>query len=243
MEKQTAEERRRKWQWQTADGAHALVKSCLGATLWPCGVYSRTSSRLSSSLAGLGTIYDQGYCNPDGMSSGHRSRNEGKCRRARANGQSCTSRYLLEHDALYPSGTSRGVPRLDSDPATAQPAAASRHKLTDDQAAQADVATRSHLQGRCGVGDQAAALATKHTGREHRLEANQAVGTPRREEPQALKDEPTVAAARSDGGAAHGLDHDVKVDSASLDARHGLRSDKELKTKLPVKKPQASGGG
>lgn len=73
MEKQTAEERRRKWQWQTADGAHALVKSCLGATLWPCGVYSRTSSRLSSSLAGLGTIYDQGYCNPDGMSSGHRS--------------------------------------------------------------------------------------------------------------------------------------------------------------------------
>ncbi|KAM4065760.1 PLAC8 family protein [Hirsutella rhossiliensis] len=407
MEKQTAEERKRQWQWQAANGARdTFNKSCLEATCWPCGAYSRTSSRLRSALSGQDAerIPDQGFCNPEctqfaiclpfygcflarlqttvrsfyaidggdvsdwydgcccpcltlvrdeqeillrekqhsrlkelhdpGSSvrsqyqpqapmswggSGYRSsplsgrQDQGlKGRKVAAPGtkdkaeppasqtgrvvplvQSSAAslqsrvdeaspqkpvpiaaalvgrhslthdqlvalslpdmahdlrplpltqkepkpgKHVLERDALAPTGTSGlAVHHLDSDPAAAQQPPASQHKLTDDQAVKADTASHSHAL------KNDAAFATKEAGREHPLETDPAVSTPGREDPHVLEDDATTAAASS-GSAGHGLDHDVKEDLASPDTKHGLRSDKEVKTKLPLRKPQASGG-
>ncbi|KJZ71272.1 hypothetical protein HIM_09345 [Hirsutella minnesotensis 3608] len=68
MEKQTAEERKRQWQWHTTDAAHETFnKAFLEASCWPCGFYSRASSRLRSALTGHNAdkIPDQGCCNPE----------------------------------------------------------------------------------------------------------------------------------------------------------------------------------
>lgn len=69
MEKQAAEDRKREWQWQAADGASDAFsnKSCLAAALWPCGIYSRTSQRLKAALSGHDAerIPNRGCCNPD----------------------------------------------------------------------------------------------------------------------------------------------------------------------------------
>lgn len=69
MEKRAAEERKRQWQWQIADGAREAVNitSCLAATFWPCGIYSRTSQRLKAALSGHDTelVPNRGCCNPD----------------------------------------------------------------------------------------------------------------------------------------------------------------------------------
>ncbi|GAO15355.1 hypothetical protein UVI_02010200 [Ustilaginoidea virens] len=58
MEKRAAEERKRQWQWQIADGAREAVNitSCLAATFWPCGIYSRTSQRLKAALSVYGCL-------------------------------------------------------------------------------------------------------------------------------------------------------------------------------------------
>ncbi|KAK2592110.1 hypothetical protein QQS21_010181 [Conoideocrella luteorostrata] len=69
MEKQAAEERKRQWQWQATDVYDRAfnTKSCLTASFWPCGIYSRTSQRLKAALSGHDTevVPDRGCCNPD----------------------------------------------------------------------------------------------------------------------------------------------------------------------------------
>lgn len=68
MEKQAAEERRRRWQWHPGDAQGGVSgRSLLGAACWPCGIYARTSSRLRSALGGRDALNvpDPGCCNPE----------------------------------------------------------------------------------------------------------------------------------------------------------------------------------
>lgn len=145
--------------------------------------------------------------------------------------------HSLGRDA--PAFTGRpglAVHHLDNDPAAAQQVAPTGHQLGDDESVRADMAKLSHA-----LKDDAA-LTAEEARREHALEADDAVGTPGREHSHVLGDDSTTAAGSS--AVAHGLDVDAKVDekSGSPDTRHGLRPDKELRTKLPVRTQQAPGG-